>query len=71
MPNRSSNTAVLKTAPRVGAGATYWFQVYPAVKFSFPDGCTVGEGNAELDAELGGAGREKVLTVQFSTCRVI
>jgi len=66
VPNSSSTMAVLKTAPRVGAGATYWFQVSPrpsAVNFPFPD---VG-GRVELDGELGDTGREKALMVQFST----
>jgi len=73
VPSSSSTTAVLKTAPRVGTGATYWLQVTSrsfGVNFPSPGSFMVGAGSVELDWELGDTGREKTLTVQFSICRV-
>jgi len=62
VPNSSSTMAVLKTAPRIGAGATYLFQVTPGLKFSSSGICIIG---VELGVEL----REKTLAVELSTCR--
>lgn len=73
VPRSSSTTAVLKTTPRVGAGAIYWFQVTPrssGVNFPLSDGFMIGAGGVELGVGLlGETGREKTLKVQFSACR--
>ena len=64
-PNSRSTMTVPKTAPKIGAGATYVFQVTLGSTGMSLGVCMVGVGGVELDVEL----REKTLAMQLSTCR--
>ena len=62
VPNSRSTMTVLKTAPKIGAGATYVFQVTPGptdLKFPSSGVCMFVVGGVELDVEL----REKTLVM--------